>query len=84
MKDLLSSREDEVAGLKAIVSNITSVSRALEAQLNSTKLLLEDHNKRVAGLEAKTSTQATTIAVLENKLLEGKHIAGDFINRCWS
>lgn len=58
--------------LQATVSNLTSASSGLEAQLNSTKLLLNDRNKRVAELEAETSAQANTIIILEKKLLEGE------------
>lgn len=57
---------------QATVSNLTSVSSGLEAQLSSTKLLLNDRNKRVAELEEETSTQANTITILEKKLLEGE------------
>lgn len=67
----ISFRENELAGLKDTFSNMTSVSNGLKAQFNFTKLLLEDHSKRIAELEAETSRQVTTIAVLENKLLEG-------------
>lgn len=68
----ISFRENELAGLKDTFSNMTSVSNGLKAQFNFTKLLLEDHSKRIAELEAETSRQVTTIAVLENKLLEGE------------
>ena len=51
---------------------MTSVSSGLEAQLSSTKLLLDDRSKRVADLEAETSKQATTIVMLESKLMEGE------------
>nr|ADJ19048.1 testis kinesin-like protein KIFC1 [Eriocheir sinensis] len=68
----LAAKEDELAGLKSTVSNLTRASSGLEAQLSSTKMLLDDRSRRVEELEAQTARQATTITTMESKLVEGE------------
>lgn len=69
----LTSRQDELAGLKSTVSHLTSAHAGIEAQLSSTKLLLDDRNNRVSDLEVEVAQQKETVMDLEQKLREGEN-----------
>ncbi|XP_042887792.1 carboxy-terminal kinesin 2-like isoform X2 [Penaeus japonicus] len=70
----LSARQDELAGLKSTVSHLTSAHAGIEAQLSSTKIMLDDRNKRVSELESQVATQKDTIEDMEKKLRDGENI----------
>nr|AJF36162.1 C-terminal kinesin motor protein KIFC1 [Procambarus clarkii] len=69
----LSARQEEVSGLKSTVSHLTSAQAGMGSELSTTKLLLEDRNKRVTELEEKVVQQKELIEYLETKLREGEN-----------
>ncbi|XP_063613676.1 carboxy-terminal kinesin 2-like isoform X1 [Penaeus indicus] len=70
----LSARQDELAGLKSTVSHLTSAHAGIEAQLSSTKIMLDDRSKRVSELESQVAIQKDTIEDMEKKLREGENV----------
>ncbi|KAK3862995.1 hypothetical protein Pcinc_031179 [Petrolisthes cinctipes] len=66
----ISTEEEEVAGLKKTLSNMTSQYAGIEVQLSSTKILLEERTKQVSGLMEEVEQLKATVTTLENKLTD--------------
>ncbi|KAK3875436.1 hypothetical protein Pcinc_019693 [Petrolisthes cinctipes] len=67
-EEIISTKEEELAGLKKSLSNLTSHYAGIEVQFSSTKMLLEEHIKQVSGLMEEVNQLKATVTTLENKL----------------
>ncbi len=67
LEDELSSKLEEISGLKSTVSQLTSASAGIEAELKTTKLTLEKAQEENTRLNKLSSEQAAAIEVYEEK-----------------
>ena len=67
LEDELSSKLEEISGLKSTVSQLTSASAGIEAELKTTKKTLEHAQSNNARLNKESSEQAAKIEIYEEK-----------------
>ena len=67
LEDELSSKLEEISGLKSTVSQLTSASAGIEAELKTTKKTLEKAQSDNAKLNKENSEQAAKIEIYEEK-----------------
>ena len=67
LEDELSSKLEEISGLKSTVSQLTSASAGIEAELKTTKKTLEHAQSDNARLNKENSEQAAKIDIYEEK-----------------